>query len=389
MILAVILLIAPSCTQDSRNDSEMIVADNTLLINPSEAQKVNYSQVFSKVDYIPIPTDEDFLIGDVDKLIVTDSHILMMDKYISHSVFIFDKSGTEKIQLSKLGNAPGEYVVMQDIFFDSEKQELVIYCNIRKKLLCYNVNGKFIREESIPFRGWRVKPVGNNYAIFSDYIFNDNAKKSKKYPNIILSSLSENIISSADFFTEDVDTKIVWSSVPDFSETTDKSVSIKPDHGNIVYHITADSIYPAYRLDFGKYNIDARYWEKATEKGVTLKRVNEYCNALGLCESYNLLEDSDYLYFNYKQKEKANTVFYSKKTNKMVHANAFLNDMDQITAFHPKLLYDKKIYCLLKAEDILLAKTFLAQNKLLPPEILDNTQEFDNPVIVIFTLKDF
>jgi hypothetical protein len=110
---------------------------------------------------------------------------------------------------------------------------------------------------------------------------------------------------------------------------------------------------------------------------------------LEFCESYRILEDADYLFFNYKQKNKIYTAFYSKKTKKLMNANAFMNDMDQITAFYPIYIQDKKIYSLLSSEDIITAKPFLTQNNLLPSDMLDQVQEFDNPVIVVFTLKDF
>jgi hypothetical protein len=388
-IWVIIFIFLLSCGKNDQYDSDNIIAHEIISINPLNAQKVNYSQIFSAVDYIPIPTDNDFLIGNIDKLLVTENNVLIMDKYITHSVFIFDKMSTKKIQLYKQGNGPGEYISMQDVFFDSDKQEVAIYCNMRKKLLYYNLEGKFVREKPVSFFGARFSPVGKNEVMFCEYFINHTGKKRKKYPNIILSSRIGDIKSSADFFFEDVDVSIVWSSLPDFSKVDERVVSIKPDHCNIVYHVSEDSIFPAYQLDFGKYNIDARYWKKARENNVTLKRVDDYCNSLELCESYCILEDADYLFFNYKQKNKIYTAFYSKKTKKLINANAFMNDMDQITAFYPIYIQDKKIYCILSSEDIITAKSYLTQNKLLPADVLNNVQEFDNPVIAVFTLKDF
>jgi hypothetical protein len=122
---------------------------------------------------------------------------------------------------------------------------------------------------------------------------------------------------------------------------------------------------------------------------MTFDKLTGYCNTVGFCESFHYLEDNKYLFFHYRQNRHVYTVFYSKKTGQLINAKSFLNDMDKITAFYPVLLKDNRIYCLLKAEDINTAKSFLTENNLLPAEILDTVEEFDNPVIVVFTLKDF
>jgi hypothetical protein len=59
------------------------------------------------------------------------------------------------------------------------------------------------------------------------------------------------------------------------------------------------------------------------------------------------------------------------------------------SAFFPILLKDNKMYCLLSVDDIFTAKEYLVKNQLLPKKILNSVKEFDNPVLVAFTLKDF
>jgi hypothetical protein len=383
-----IILCCCSCTNESENNFEFYAVGDDIIINPSETNEIRYSQLFNSVNYIRIPTDSNFLIGNIDKLLITENHVLIMDKYISRSVFIFDKAGKNKIQLYKQGRGPGEYIAMQDIYFNSTTQELSIYCNMRKKMLYYDLTGKFIREKPITYNAGRVIPVGENYAVFCEYRLNEKFKKERQYPNLLLSTKTDSLISSTCFFSN-VDVSIVWSSLPDFSQWNKKIAAIKPDHCNIVYHVTEDSIYPAYHLDFGKYSLDTRYWKKTKEYGTSVEKVDDYCNRLGFCESYNFLEDSDYLYFNYKQNKKIHFAFYSLKTKKLVNAHKLTNDMDQITLFYPKFFQDKKFYCLLSSEDIIMAKKYLAQNQLIPTHILDNVEEFDNPVIVVFSLKDF
>jgi hypothetical protein len=376
-----------ACNYDNAvNNIEL--AHKTIVINPKEAENVNYSQVFSSAEYIPIPTDSNFLIGNIDKISVSDNYILLMDKSISRSVFVFHKQENKKGRIHKQGNGPGEYVAMKDIYFDANQQLVGIYCGIRGKLLYYNIQGEYKQEQTIPLYTTRIYPIFDNYLLFCDYVYNQKIEKGKSSPNVILTSKNGEIASSADFFNKDINRSVVSSSNPDFS-AWDDTLSIKPDHCNIIYHATTDSIYPAYKLDFGQYTLDARYWNETRKRGATVEKVNDYCKGVGICESLRMLEDRDYLFFKYKHKGNINSVFYSKKTDKMIHARLLMNDMDQITAFYPILLQENKIYCLLSIDDIFTARQFLSNNQLFPKDILERVEEFDNPIIVAFTIRNF
>jgi hypothetical protein len=251
------------------------------------------------------------------------------------------------------------------------------------------MQGKYMTEKSLPYHTTRVLPVSDNYLMYCDYIKNWKLEEKNACPNVILTTAQGKVLSSVDYYSKNTDPSIVWSSNPDLFCCGEGIVSIKPDHCNIIYHATADSIFPAYRLDFGKYSLNYRYWNEATKHGTTLQKVNDFCDYNGFCDCYRMLEDRDFLFLKYKFKGKINSVFYSKKTGKTLNIRLFKNDIDDITAFYPILLKDRKMYCLLKVEDVLTAKKYLEENKLLPASILKSVKEFDNPIITVFTLRDF
>ena len=386
-IFILILFVAYSCAEKVY-DSELIEALDTIEIIPSKAERVNYSQIFDTVSYIQLPTDDEFLIGSIDKIIHKDSFVIILDKTITHSVFILNEEDGTTLKIHKLGSGPGDYVAASDVIYKEESRELGIYCKMRNVLLYYDLNGNFIREEKVPYHAEKIRCFEDGYAFFADYGIDAKLRKMKRPPNLFLVK-NDKILSQADYFNRNINKTIVWTSHPDFSEIDKNKYSINPDHSNYIYHVTPDSIYAAYHLDFGQYNIDSRYWKQAEKRGAKFLSVEDYSDNLGLCNIYPVLEDADFIFFNYKQKKKRYTAFYSKRTKTLINADNFLNDMDQITAFYPMKLQDGKIYCLLNAEDINTAWEYLSENQLLPPDILENVEDYDNPVIVIFTLKDF
>ncbi len=376
-----------SCTSNIIIESEQ--ANITINIDPQKSQNMKYSDIFSIIEHIPIPTDSNFLIGNIDKLSITDSLIILMDKSISNSIFIFDKQGNDKLKIHKPGKGPGEYNVLTDMYYDTNKGAIGIHCKRRRKLIYYTPQGEYIQEKTVPFYVSRVLPLTDNYALFCDYSCNTETEKKQNFANIILSDSQKGIISTANYFNGNIKRSIVYSSDPDFSRWSNDTLSIKPDHSNIIYHLTSDNIFSAYKLNFGKYTLDHRFWNLAYKENTTFEKITELCDNLGICESFNVLEDKDYLFLRYKFKGKVCSVFYSKKTGKMFNIKKFNNDMDGITVFYPKLIKDNKIYCTLTTEDLLTAKDYLIQNKLISPKLINNVKEFDNPIIVAFTLKKF
>ena len=61
--------------------------------------------------------------------------------------------------------------------------------------------------------------------------------------------------------------------------------------------------------------------------------------------------------------------------------------MDYVTLFRPIAIHDDKLYCLLDSEEVYKMKEELTG--VLPDRLLENVQEFGNPIIAIFTLKPF
>lgn len=383
------MLLAFACSCNT--SSGVMDSKDIINIDPNTASKVrvNYSSWFDGISYIPLQTDSNFLVGKVDKLLVTDDYIFIMDRKISRSVFCMDKEGHKVFSLNKSGKGRGEYVSMNDIAFDAAKKELIIHCDIRKKLLYYNMHGAFLREESVPYEASRTQPVGDHLALYCGFDDNSNLKESGKFANLALIGADKQTVeSAAEYFEAPVLKTVVWTSECQFSQVNDTLLSIKPDHCNTVYHVTPTTIYPAYTLDFGDYMVDGRYWEKTKEKNATSKKLDAYSNNLKLCESFRYFEGNDYIFFVYRQAGVVYNALYSKKTKRLLHTPTFQNDMDMVSLFRPVAVYRDKFYCVLEAGDVYRIKKYPV-NTSIPNEIMDHVQEFDNPILAVFTLKPF
>lgn len=378
-----------SCSNTSNQIKKMHVHD-TINIQKEVVwqEKLLFSTIIDSIRYFPIPTDKDFLIGKTCKLIVTDSLFLIMDNRITHSVFAFHKNGKWKSCIHQHGNGPTEYIYLSDFCYDSQNKALGIYCNIKNRMLYYDLNtGLFLREYKFPYKADMIQFIGDNAVLHTEYQENRELEKNGQYPNLIyLRSDSSQKVIGQNYFRGPVNRALVTSSRSWFSSWKD-TLSIKPDHCNVVYHCTKDSIFLGHFLDFGKSVIDDRFWNKIMEKNITSQELNEYCKSENLCETIWYMESQKYICFTCKQKGELSRVIYSKTSNKGFRFKTSENDVDMFATFQPKTILGNKLYGFLSSQNVLTVSHSL--NKELIPDNLDNVKEGDNPVIVELTLKDF
>ena len=75
-----------SCDNSSRYVAENAPQTDTIYIDIDNAKRYSYLHMFEKIDYILTPYDSAFCIGKVDKLLITDSLLFVMDRKISRGI---------------------------------------------------------------------------------------------------------------------------------------------------------------------------------------------------------------------------------------------------------------------------------------------------------------
>ncbi|MDR2287237.1 MAG: 6-bladed beta-propeller, partial [Prevotellaceae bacterium] len=77
-----------------RQDKNLIKDYTTIVIDPQQTlNEVNMSDIFSKVDYIPLETDDEHLIGAIDQILVYKDRLYLLDRFQTKSVFCYSKEG--------------------------------------------------------------------------------------------------------------------------------------------------------------------------------------------------------------------------------------------------------------------------------------------------------
>ena len=147
-----------NCTTSTKT----VDIDTTISINlTDELQIIVSDSIFSDVDYIPLETNENSFIAEIDKLCILDSLIYVLDK-TQEVIFVFEKDGIFKNKLQKQGRGIGEYLSLDDFFV---KDSLIyVLSSDNQKLYIYDREFNFISDLNL-------ESFGANIACLDDFLF--------------------------------------------------------------------------------------------------------------------------------------------------------------------------------------------------------------------------
>ena len=158
ILLFLSLCLLSGCRRaDSEKTTGIAVID--VINNIGNYQAVYVSEMISELEYIPLETRENGLIGGVLGMIVTPSHIFiheaegggggggMIVPGISR-LYTFSRDGRFICEIGRVGQGPGEYQNINNFFIDDKNQ--LVYIETFRTLLEYSYDGVFRRSITKP-----------------------------------------------------------------------------------------------------------------------------------------------------------------------------------------------------------------------------------------------
>lgn len=121
-----------------KNDTFVISEYAKFLENPSD--------LFERIEFVQLETNDSVLIGSIGKIQLTDSFIYILDK-TQDCIFIFNNDGSFNNKISRKGKGPGEYLGISDFEADDNGNiEILAY----HQLLLYDKNLDFKKSFDLP-----------------------------------------------------------------------------------------------------------------------------------------------------------------------------------------------------------------------------------------------
>jgi hypothetical protein len=135
-----------------------------------DAEDTGQNLCFSKIELIPLETDEESIIGNERDVIITDQFYIISDHL--NIISIFDKKGNFiSNSKKKLGAGPEEYHTFMGVSYNSISNSIDIFTPYY--LIAYDINFNYLNKVKLP-----AKPKASekelSHFFYSSYAINDN-----------------------------------------------------------------------------------------------------------------------------------------------------------------------------------------------------------------------
>lgn len=149
VILYFLFSFATLYAQYGKIDSSQMV---TIRIDPGAARGTPISKVFEEIDFIPLETNKESLLGKVKQLEITENCFIIFDED-TKSIFVFDKTGNFKTKINE-----------RKIVSDADKKEIsgfygfqlkkengitLIQINTKKLSIYFDLDGNLVKKVPI------------------------------------------------------------------------------------------------------------------------------------------------------------------------------------------------------------------------------------------------
>ena len=363
LIYVLVLPLLMSCKKNTAlqnmviNDSLFqVVTINPDNINKKEPGKI--SMFAESVEYIPLQTEDDMLIGEITRLIVWKDMYYIWDR-LSETVFCFGQDGKFRYRLSKQGEAPDEYFNIADFTLDMESGNMVVYSDRGQALYEYSATSELVEKLDVPF-------IMSSFAVKGDwkYCYLGRLPNMRFYEDVFPKSYRYATLQNKNVCNEYLPYKFDESflKVPlssnnftFYGDTILLTEFLSPEIFSID---TLGRLCPRYRIEFTTNTYTPNF-----EEPVDLDKMKRTVKEGKLTTLYGAFyENTNYMFFNYSRGLIG--LAYVDKREGLVHNPGYflLDDFNQNTLSVSIACVDEEYLYLIGEPELLLKKKINLKN---------------------------
>ena len=324
-ILYVLLIFISIACDLTKEDKKNTVRGDIVSI-PITEMETDYgklSDFAEDIKMIPLEFSGDCILDKVEKIVMSDSCIFIMERYNQKGIYVFDHSGKYLYRVGNCGQGPDEFVDLSDFSLNEEQQLIYLYDIMRKKVLIFSFEGDFIKDIQMNYYAdkfeyqdnlfylYRESPVMGDPA-YSLVIKDDKGKTINKYYPLINKSPYIH-----DCIFRKLDNEIL------FAEYMRDSV----------FSVRSGELTPKYFIDYKDKSMSK------VDRESILKRTRLPLTVLLECKKMagikDIFEINDKVFIKNKHIVIPQFTVYDKKTQKVKTFSHILNDFLFIGLSHP------------------------------------------------------
>jgi hypothetical protein len=399
-LFSVILILSIyACKNEGYQSSELVRIDflyNETSIDYSEcdtikiplplntASKFFLDSVCSNYSFIVLETSKASLIGEINKVIFTDSLIFIGDFEIQKSIFVFNHEGRFIRKICRHGQGPGEYRFrISNFFINDSLKTITITDNDRSQVIETDYNGSLLYTTSPQLFGNDIIKLPDDSLLYFYVGGRKNIKLNEQQQNIdyeynlLVFNNKYEVVNS--YFPINSDFGLNYGVFNNFEPHNNK-LYFKPRIDNRIFEIGVNHLKCRYYIDFGNLVGDTSYMVPRNEVRGFLRTKTEFP------EVTHFIVDDGFWFFWGHYNKKCIQILYSSKSNKVYHGfdPVFRTFGGRIIGMH-----NQHIVMTLNASELEIYKPLKERLGKQEQHIIETVGFYDNPILVLGKLKDF
>lgn len=225
---------------------------------PVDVTRIAHSMIMDSTviaSVTPLETKIETLIGHIDKMLIREGRMYLLDKEGAKSLFVFDTSGKFIYKINRVGQGPGEYIEPDDFTVNDKAGEVIIWDIDQKKALFFKDN-VFLREKRV------AEPI--SFIAYAPGIIagsNEYCKEMKDCYHLFLYDEDFNLIKREVFFESNPGC-VEWDLHLPFFVAKEK-IYYNQAFFYTIKSIDKDKVTPFVNIDFGAaYRLDTELLKK-------------------------------------------------------------------------------------------------------------------------------
>ncbi|MDR0558985.1 MAG: 6-bladed beta-propeller [Prevotellaceae bacterium] len=369
---------AASCTENI----ETHVNVQTITLSDEELNtKYKASDIFEDITLIPLETADEILIGEVSKIEIIDSMIYILDRQ-SKTFMSFDMNGQVVTKIHNVGQGPSDYIYPRDFTLLKNKDILIL--DEIEKLIHFKSDGSHYRTYQLPFYADDFESVNDTLFIFS------GATSDKA---IYVWNITTNRIINTFF---EYDKKHMGKIFKPLIRYAD-NIYFERQYSSVIYSVTPEQVTKYWFIDFGKRNVNGNILEGIYGLSFILPSAAEYgefTETDKIVTFYFQVEDikegmPHYVYYSKSSKKKIITVYDNYDNDISFDCNPQnifgATESGQVFETIYPAYYLKNVL----KQDTASMDMEKKQRWINIQKQIKGVNEYDNPIVAIYSLKDF
>ena len=380
----IVTLLLGSCNRnaDITNSSSDYSMDTIVCASTSDTP---LDSIIAKIEYVKLQSTEEHPVGGIDNLLITPEHIIVADRHLAKSIFIFDRQGKIQTVISRHGRGPQEYLSISDIVLTPDQKRIAVLDNYGKKILYFDLAGNYLFHKVLSLYAGELKYLDDENILIVTYGMGTEDPGLASYPhnNDLLYCIDTTMQIKKSFMPNQFSKELSSYCTPNVKQFNNSQVFASHIYSDTIYQVTPEGMIPKYWIDLSPVDGIANFW-----KELTPEKQEDIINEVFFNGEF--LENDHFAIFQ-PLGNNIPKILFSKETKKCYYLGKNSSTALGIYVGSVRFAYKDQFIAVVPAfrlyEDS--KRRYVNQRYLkLMKEIGTGLTENDDPVLLFYTLKE-